>query len=115
MRCTFLLIIMLLSRLVNAQKDTFIIQRKLENAKSNKIFLYIADIITGTTRVDSAAIEGGIFTLNGNAPTALKAIKDSLHTATVHAGKLNTDFVALKTITDVIANLNRKLSEILGL
>lgn len=125
MRYTFLLIMLLLSGIAHAQNDAFVIQGKLGNTRASKIYFYIADIITGITRVDSTTVTGGVFTFNGKAETPLKAIlytvpdgnrldffvesgkmsvesKDSLHTARVIAGKLNTDFVALKRITDVI-------------
>ncbi|CAN0164269.1 unnamed protein product, partial [Phaeothamnion confervicola] len=134
MRCIFLLTMLLSTRLAYAQGDAYTIQGKLANTKSKKIFLYIADIITGTSRVDSTEINGGTFTFRGNAQAPLKAIlfstpdnnrldfflesgkmrvesKDSLHNATVNAGKLNADFVALKTITDAIEADMRKYNQ----
>jgi len=134
MRCLILLTILLLSRLTYAQGDVYTIEGKLENTKSKKIYLYVADIITGTSRVDSTEINGGVFIFRGNAQAPLKSIlfsvpdnnrldfflesgkmrvesKDSLHTATVSAGKLNADFVALKKITDVIEADMRKYNQ----
>jgi peroxiredoxin len=125
MRYTFLLIILLISPFAMAQGDPFTIHGKLGNSKSKKIYLYVADIITGTRRTDSAAIHKGTFVFKGNIEAPLKAILfsvpdnnrldffieagkmkirsiDSLHNAVVNAGKLNADFVILRKITDVI-------------
>lgn len=134
MRCTCLLIILLVSQVSIAQNDEYAIRGELENTKSNKIYFYIADIISGTVRVDSAAVNGGIFSFSGSTRAPMKAIlfsvpdnnrldffiepgkinvvsKDSLHNATVRAGKLNTDFVALRRITDVIETDLRKYNQ----
>lgn len=134
MRCTCLLIILLVSQVSIAQNDEYAIRGELENTKSNKIYFYIADIISGTVRVDSATVNGGIFSFSGSTRAPMKAIlfsvpdnnrldffiepgkinvvsKDSLHNATVRAGKLNTDFVALRRITDVIETDLRKYNQ----
>lgn len=134
MRCTCLLIILLVSQVSIAQNAEYAIRGELENTKSNKIYFYIADIISGTVRVDSAAVNGGIFSFSGSTRAPMKAIlfsvpdnnrldffiepgkinvvsKDSLHNATVRAGKLNTDFVALRRITDVIETDLRKYNQ----
>ncbi|WP_342085080.1 TlpA disulfide reductase family protein [Dyadobacter sp. OTU695] len=134
MRCTCLLIILLWSQVSIAQSDGYTIQGKLENTKSNKIYFYIADIISETVRIDSTAVKDGVFSFNGNTQTPMKAIlfsvpdnnrldffiepgkikvesKDSLHNATVSAGKLNADFAVLKKITDVIETDLRKYNQ----
>lgn len=136
MRCVYL-IVMLLSSIVNfAQSDQFMVHGKLEKTKSKKVFLYIADIITGTSRADSVVLLDGNFTFKGEVKTPLKAIlfsvpdnnrldfflepgkielnsKDSLHNAVVKAGALNADFLILRKITDVIEtdirNYNRTM------
>lgn len=125
MRYTYLFLFLLLANFTNGQNNAFTIQGKLGNAKSTKVYLYIADVITNTTGTDSAVVTNGKFTIKGTSAIPLKAIlfttpdnnrldffiepgemrvesKDSLHNATVIAGRLNADFLALKKITDVL-------------
>ncbi|WP_176885194.1 TlpA disulfide reductase family protein [Dyadobacter soli] len=134
MRYTYLLITMLLSSFVNAQNGAFTIEGKLGSPQSGKVLFYIADIISGTVRADSADVKGGRFTFKGNTPAPMKAIlysladnsrldffveqgkirvesKDSLNNALVSAGKLNADFAVLRKITDVIENDRRKYDQ----
>jgi peroxiredoxin len=116
---------LLISRIVWAQSDKFTIQGKLENAKAEKVFLFISDIITGISRADSVLVINGNFTFRGDAKMPLKAIlfsvpdknrldffiesgkldirsRDSLHNAEIKAGSLNADYLSLKKITDAI-------------
>ena len=141
MRRMYLVLSLLISRIAFAQSDAFTIHGKLQNAKSSKVFLYIADIITGTSRTDSVLVSNGSFAFKGDAKTPLKAIlfsvpdnnrldffieagrieidsKDSLHNAVIKAGALNADFITLRRLTDVIdtdiRNYNRAMQAIIA-
>lgn len=117
-----------------AQTENFTIHGKLESANSKKVYLYIADIITGATGEDSAIIRNGVFSFKGELEAPLKAIlfstpdnnrldfyiepgnnriesKDSLHNGIAKAGKLNEDFIKLREITDVINTERRNFTK----
>ncbi|WAC13187.1 TlpA disulfide reductase family protein [Dyadobacter pollutisoli] len=131
-----LLYLMLLPALAAAQGKSFTIKGKLADSKSTKIYLYIADIITGTSRSDSTTIDKGSFVFKGELQTPLKAIlfsvpdhnrldfyieagtiqiesKDSLHNALARGGKLNADFIELRRVTDPLDEQMRSFNKMM--
>lgn len=125
------MLVMILPVVANAQTGRFTLQGQLGSSRAEKIYLYTADIITGTSRTDSSLIgPKGSFSFRGELSVPLKAIlfsvpdhnrldlylepgkmnvesPDSLPSALVNAGMLNDHFVKLRKMIDAIDHERR--------
>jgi peroxiredoxin len=111
--------------LLLGQVKSYVIKGTLGSSRAKTIFLYYADPATGTAKMDSTKLMNGAFTFKGNVDVPYKAVSyttpdfnrielyiepgtihvssaDSLSSALVRGGPVNTDFDELRPLIEPV-------------
>ncbi|HEV7381189.1 MAG TPA: TlpA disulfide reductase family protein [Dyadobacter sp.] len=121
----FVFVILISPLLAQAQSEPYRIEGNLAATKAEKVYMYVADVISSVNRTDSAVVKDGKFVFKGEVDIPLKAIlfsvpdnnrrdfyiepgttlvtsKDSLQNALISAGDLNRDFDVVLSLTNPV-------------